>query len=201
MQELDRKLDDISEIRAMMERSAKFLSLSGLSGIGAGCVALIGSLVAWYFMADRGGYAPNDPAIQQFLVIDAGAILVLALITSLFFTRRMALRKGLPVWNKTGRYLLAALAVPIGTGALVSIILSMQHLFAYAVPATLIFYGLGLTDGSKFTVREIWYLGVAEILLGVFGMLMPLLAPWLWAAGFGVLHIVYGVVMYFRYER
>ena len=201
MQELDRKLEDISEIRTIMERSAKFLSLSGLSGISAGCVALLGSAVGHFYVLSRGGYTPSDPAMQRFLTVDAGAILVLALLCSLFFTRRMARRKGLPVWNMAGRFLVKALLVPIGTGAVVSIILSAQHLFAFAVPATLIFYGLGLTDGSKFTVREVWYLGLAEIVLGVFGLLFPLLAPWFWACGFGVLHVVYGVVMYFRYER
>lgn len=201
MGELDRKLEDIAEIRAIMERSAKFLSLSGLSGVSAGCAALAGAIVAQVYLNGKGGYVADDPAVQQFLTIDALIVLVIALLLALLFTRRMAKRKGLPVWNKTAQYLLTSLLIPIGTGAAVCVILAVQGLFVYAVPSTLIFYGLGLTDASKYTLHEVRYLGLADIVLGLVGAIIPMQALWLWAAGFGVLHIVYGIVMYRTYER
>ncbi len=201
MQDAEKQLEDIAEIRTLMERSAKFLSLSGLSGISAGCTALAGGAFGHWYVMQRGGYVPGDGDMQRVLTIDAGAVLIVALALAYFFTRRMARKKGLPVWNKTVRYMFKSLLTPIGSGAILAVIFTIKGLFAYAVPSTLIFYGLGLTDASKFTLNEVWYLGLAEILLGLAGMVFPFAAPWLWAAGFGLMHVVYGIVMYYRYER
>jgi hypothetical protein len=68
-------------------------------------------------------------------------------------------------------------------------------------PATLVFYGLALVNGSKYTLNDIRNIGYLEAGLGVVSMFVPGYGLWFWALGFGVLHIVYGVTMYYKYER
>jgi hypothetical protein len=67
--------------------------------------------------------------------------------------------------------------------------------------ALLIFYGLALVAGSEFTYTEVKWLGIAEILLGLIALCIPAYGLLLWAIGFGLLHILYGSIMYFKYER
>ena len=65
----------------------------------------------------------------------------------------------------------------------------------------LIFYGLALINSSKYTFFEIRYLGIAEIVLGLIASVFVSSGLILWAAGFGLLHIIYGIIMYYKYER
>jgi hypothetical protein len=68
-------------------------------------------------------------------------------------------------------------------------------------PACLIFYGLALVNASKYTLGEVRYLGYGQLILGVINIWLPEYGLYFWAAGFGVLHIVYGLVMWYRYEK
>jgi len=93
-------LKDISEIRSIMERSARFLSLSGLCGIFAGFTALIGALVAYYFLdyqivifEDYQALEISRSGFGLYLILDAMIVLLLALGFSLFFSIRKAKEK------------------------------------------------------------------------------------------------------------
>ena len=196
----DDPIKDLSEIRSMMERSSKFLSLSGLAGVSAGIVALVGAAAAgWHIRNNEGNSEQRN--LLTFFVLDATIVLILALLLAIFFTTRMAKRKGLSVWGSTTKYLLMSLLIPLAAGGIFCMILWYHGLAILIAPSTLIFYGLALLNTTKYTLEEIRYLALFEIGLGLMASL--LLDSWLimWALGFGILHIVYGIFMYMKYER
>jgi hypothetical protein len=65
----------------------------------------------------------------------------------------------------------------------------------------LIFYGLALINASKYTYNDIRYLGISELLIGLCSTLFLGYGLFFWAAGFGLAHIVYGALMYFKYDK
>lgn len=208
----DRHLEHLAEIRAMMEQSTRFLSLSGLAGVSTGLIALAATAFAWIYL-DYGiqSYAGREElfcdldAIPRKYTIQLGVAAVLTLIAALgaaaFFSARKARRQGLPVWNRAGALMLAHLAVPLGAGGLFCLVLLHWGICGLIAPVTLIFYGLALLHGSKYTLDEIRWLGLTEIALGLVSALLIRQSLLFWGLGFGVLHIVYGVLMYLRYER
>jgi hypothetical protein len=198
----------IKDIRQMMERSSRFISLSGLSGIAAGACAITGAWVADRLLKDyylvHGYKEHHTPAIDTLTVklLGVGAgVFVLALLLSFLLTWQRAKKLNLPVWDHTSRRLLWNLLVPIIAGGL--FILGMLHYgeWLFVAPACLIFYGLGLINGSKYTWTDIRYLGYLEIILGATSMWCVGYGLLFWAIGFGVLHIVYGALMWWKYER
>ncbi|SDL95563.1 hypothetical protein SAMN05421823_109128 [Catalinimonas alkaloidigena] len=198
-------VQSLAEIRSMMERSSRFLSLSGLSGIFAGIFALMGAAVAYGLTKDlRRGVGAEGMTWSEavpWLMLDAAVVLVLALGSGIYFTNRRALRSGQRVWNATSRRFLINLAIPLATGGAFCFLLLHYGAAILVAPTMLIFYGLSLLNASKFTLDEIRYLGISEVLLG---LLAGIFAGWgllFWSLGFGVLHIVYGALMYHKYER
>ncbi|MDX2286051.1 MAG: hypothetical protein NW241_17925 [Bacteroidia bacterium] len=208
MQEHERQLQDLSAIRQMVEESSRFLSLSGLSGVAAGTAALAGAAIAYRYLRSEGlyglmaaGYFPLEPAQLWVLVLLALAILAVALLGAAWFTLRNARNRGRPLWTPAARRVLVHLSVPLLTGALFCIQLAWYG-FAVLVPAaTLVFYGIALLSAGIYTHREIRYLGITEIVLGLLTGCWPGSGLISWALGFGLFHIVYGWVMYMRYER
>ncbi|WP_266368528.1 hypothetical protein [Tellurirhabdus rosea] len=205
-------LDTLTEIRSLMERSSKFLSLSGLSGISAGLVALAGAGAAYFRLNNDwltlAGYdhlaelsADERSDVVSFLMLDAAAVLIGALVLGVFFTVRKARQQGLSVWNATSRRLLWALAVPLVTGGVFCLALIHHNLLWLAFPSTLIFYGLALLNGSKFTIRYVEYLGLSEVALGLLALFATGYTLLTWTIGFGLLHIVYGIFMYYKYDK
>lgn len=202
-------LRDLKEIRSMMERSSRFISLSGLSGISAGLVAVAGAFVAgWYI--DRNIHTVSNSIVTGgnvrmndvvFLLLLALTVLLLAVGSATYFAIRKARKQSLPIWNKAAELTLVNLLLPLATGAIFCLILFTYGIYLLLAPATLVFYGLALLNASQFTLKEIRYLGVSEILLGLIAMAMPGYSLIFWAFGFGLLHIIYGAIMYFRYER
>ena len=212
MYESREHLQTLTEIRSLMERSSKFLSLSGLSGVSAGLIALGGAAVVYTRLqtglftilhADPEGVyrGTNQQDTQQFLVSVAVIVLVLALLAGTYFTVRKARRQGLGVWNQSSRRLLWAMAVPLAAGGVFCLALLYYNLIWLAFPSTLIFYGLALLNGSKYTLRDVESLAYCEIVLGLISLFWPGYNLLTWAIGFGVLHIVYGLAMYYKYER
>jgi hypothetical protein len=208
MNELESGLKDISAIRSMMERASKFLSLSGFSGISAGLIALAGAWTADLALDRSGAHIPlpgEQVAASSwpgwFLFADAVSVRVVALACATYFSVRMARKKGNPLWGPATMYMLAALAIPLGAGGAFCIILALHGLYGLLPAAMLIFYGLALLSAGNFTFGEVRYLGIIEVLLGLTGGLRPALGLLLWAGGFGLLHIVYGILLYMRHEK
>lgn len=194
-----------------MEESSRFLSLSGLSGLFTGLIALAGAAFAVYFFLDGkfllpGGFLGTEKAaeldsLKIRLIAEAIIVLVLALGVSVFFSYRKATRKGLKIWTPVSRRLLVSLFVPLVTGGILILILYFQHSWTLIIPFMLIFYGLGLVNAGKFTFNEIFYLGLLEIMAGLLAAVFPAYGIIFWCFGFGLLHIIYGLAMYRKYER
>jgi len=195
MQDIDSGLRDISQIRSMMEAATKFLSLSGLSGISAGLVALAGAWIGAEILASGGGSTVRS------LLLLAVVVLLLAVGLSLLFSRRMAKKRGLPFWNATARRLLLALGIPLAAGGAFCIILLAHEVYLLIPGTMLLFYGLALVNGSTFTLGEVRYLGLLEMLLGIVAGFWTDYGLVFWAIGFGLLHMLYGIAMYLKYER
>jgi uncharacterized membrane protein len=200
--------DELASIRNLMERSSKFISLSGLSGILAGVYALIGAAFAFSLLdynhinfADGGSYFVVSSSIITVLIGTAVAVLILSVLTGIVLSARKAKRKGQSIWSKTSRELLFHMSVPLVAGGLLVIILVLRGYYGIVAPATLIFYGLSLVSASHFTYNGIKSLGLCEIILGLIAALFPGFGLYFWAFGFGVLHIIYGSVMYLKYDK
>ena len=86
-------------------------------------------------------------------------------------------------------------------GGLFIIAMLQYSEWRFVAPACLIFYGLGLISGSRYTLSDIRYLGFSEVVLGLINTQFIGYGLYFWAIGFGVLHIVYGFVMWWKYER
>lgn len=205
MEEQKEHLQAINEIRSMMERSSRFISLSGLSGIFSGVFALIGAYFAFnvinHFHRDSEGYIYDIRGMIFALFADAAIVLLASLFVGVVLTIRNSKKKGIKTWDSTAKRLLMNLAIPLFTGGMFCIILVYHGVFGLVAPATLIFYGLALLNASKYTLNDIRYLGMCEIALGLISSFYVGYGLYFWAFGFGVLHIVYGAVMYFKYER
>lgn len=196
---------DLASIRSMMERSAKFISLSGLSGVLAGVYALIGAAAAYYV-----AHYPVSPlAFRQYsisdrfstLVLIAALVLAASLTTGLLLSKRKAKKHGLKFWTPSSQRLFLNLAIPLVTGGIFILIMLFTGHFGLAAPASLVFYGLALIQASSNTFDEIRYLGFSEIILGLIAAAIPGYGLIFWALGFGVLHIVYGGIMYNKYDK
>ncbi len=198
---------DIESIRELMERSVKFLSLSGLSGILAGVYALTGAAVAYFIIQDPNNTSSYSyrtmeeaPVIFKLLVI-ALLVLIISLITGCLLASAKAKKLGLKVWDATSKRLTVNLAIPLITGGLFILILLINGYYGVAAPACLVFYGLALINASQNLFDEVRYLGYCEIILGLVSALLPGYGLFFWAGGFGVLHIIYGAVMFKKYDR
>lgn len=203
-------LDTLSEIRSLMEQSSKFISLSGLSGVSVGVTAIVAAAIAyWYrstlYTTSIGEYAPSLPARQRvdaviFFFFLALITLVVAIGLAWFFTWRKARKQNLPLWDSLAKRLLIHMLIPLVAGGLFSLALLFHGIYWMIAPAMLIFYGLALINAGKYTLHDIQWLGSIEVVLGLIATVFidyPLL---FWSMGFGVLHIVYGLFMYIKYD-
>lgn len=204
-----RSLQELLQIKQMMERSSKFISLSGLSGIAAGICALAG---AWFASEKINCWLKGDcnyrrPAkggaanLQNDLLLIALLTFATAFITAFLFTYLRSKKTGVPLWGTTTLRLFWNTVIPLAAGGLF-LLRSMQlEQYELIAPGCLIFYGLALVNASKYTLGEIRYLGYGQIVLGIINLWMIGYGLYFWATGFGLLHIIYGILMWFKYER
>jgi len=196
-------LEDISQIKNMMERSSRFISLSGLSGVMAGLYALAGAYLASTIIPVFPSYrlvVLTQEKIMLLIVIGL-AVLFFSLGTGIYLTIRRSRKLKLKSWDHTTRRMLVNLAIPLATGGVFVLILISKGMLALAAPASLIFYGLSLVNASKYTYGDIRALGIIEISLGLTATFFVGFGLVFWAIGFGVMHIIYGISMYIKYER
>ncbi len=206
------QLEAILQMRDMMERSSKFLSLSGLAGIIVGCLAMVGVAFAYWILSmplHEINYlqfieSKNENFLSkqiQWLMLDAILVLFLALITGSFLAIRNAKRKGLSIWDATTKRLIYNMFIPLFVGMFLIIAFMLKGQIQFVLPIMLIFYGLALFNASKYAIDEINFLGVLEIGLGIIAIFWVELGLLIWLLGFGILHIMYGSVIYFKYEK
>ena len=205
-------LQDISEIKNMMNRSTRFISLSGLSGILAGCYALMGAYIAYQLLGEanysfnysEGAIKTNDltlSGLKNILMLLALAVALLSVVTAYFLTKQKTKKNNEKMWDPASRQLISSFAIPMITGGIFIFLLLQKGIYGIAAPAALIFYGLAIINASKYTLSQVKYLGLMEILLGLLALVFFGNELLFWSLGFGILHIIYGGLMYFKMER
>jgi hypothetical protein len=201
-------IETIQDIKRMMERSSRFISLSGLSGIAAGTCALIGAYIArqwfidYYGVFNRIGYSPaNFQEIKWKLLLLAAVVLSAALALSFYFTWRRTKQNNASLWDHTSKRLAINMLIPLAAGGLFVLGMLRYDECKFVAPACLIFYGIALVNASKYTLSEVRYVGLFEIVLGLVNMFFIGYGLYFWAVGFGAVHIFYGFVMWWKYER
>ncbi|WP_347158733.1 hypothetical protein [Pontibacter chitinilyticus] len=201
------QLATLHEIRNIMDRSSRFISLSGLSGVAAGISALIGAaVVKWYLLSHHINYQQNlglqlTSESVVFILSVAAFVFILALCLAIYFTARNAHKTNHRVWDSKTERMLVNLFIPLAAGGIFCAVLVYHHLLYLVAPVMLIFYGCALLNASKYTLSDIRYLGLFEIILGLLASFFVGYGLLAWTIGFGVLHIVYGTLVYVKYER
>nr|WP_319569630.1 hypothetical protein [uncultured Draconibacterium sp.] len=204
MNESEKLLSELKDIRNIMERSSRFLSLSGLSGIMVGIYALIGAFFAYRIVyiqfpsAVRQEYI-NDTLTAVFII--GITVLVLSLFTIYVLTVKQAKKEQKPIWGPGSKLLLINLLIPLATGGILTTILAFRGYYGVVSPCFLIFYGLALANAAKYTRPEILSLGLVEIVLGLLAAIFPGYGLYFWAIGFGILHIIYGFMFLNRENK
>ena len=202
-------LQDIKDIRRIMERSSRFISLSGLSGVAAGICALVGVFFAfrildsYYGAYNSQGFFSGDEfsKLKLRFILLGSIVFVVAFTSSFYLTWRKAKKQGLPLWDHTSKRLAINMLIPLIAGGIFVLGMLRYDIWLFVSPACLVFYGVALVNATKYTLSDIRYLGYFEIVLGLCNMFFPGYGLWFWAAGFGVLHIIYGIAMWMKYER
>lgn len=212
MNDQQQSLETLQDIKRMMERSSRFISLSGLSGISAGICALAGAAISYPYIKEHkdgvttckiasgiSGDFSNILRMPLFWI--AGATFAAAFISAFIFTYLKSRKEGIPIWGNTAKRLMFNVSVPLLAGGIFLFRLIDYGNFSMLAPGCLIFYGLALINASKFTLDEIKYLGYCQIILGLISLWFVGYGLYLWGFGFGVLHIVYGAYMWWKYEK
>ena len=201
------QLATLHEIRNIMDRSSRFISLSGLSGVAAGVSALIGAaVVKWYMVTHNIDYSQTlgqDLTRESiiFMLLVAGLVFILAFCSATYFTARNARKNSHRVWDSKTERMLINLFIPLAAGGIFCAVLIYHDLLYLVAPVMLIFYGCALLNASKYTLSDIRYLSICEIILGLLASFFVGYGLLAWTLGFGVLHIVYGALVYYKYER
>ncbi|WP_163407698.1 hypothetical protein [Flavobacterium ajazii] len=198
--------EDLAHIRSMMERSSRFISLSGLSGVFAGLSALIGGLYV-YAVLEKYGINYFEIKERTFssdliseLILTMFLILVFALTFGILFTIRKSKKYDLPIWTSATKNMLLNLAIPLLAGGIFCLALLYHHIYILIAPATLIFYGLAVINAEKYTFSDVKYLGYCELVLGFVSLFCLGYGLIFWIIGFGILHILYGLIMFKKYK-
>ncbi|SHF31878.1 hypothetical protein SAMN05444377_106157 [Flavobacterium fontis] len=203
-------LKDLKEIKEMMSKSSQTLSLSGLSGVLAGLYALAGAgyadhLLQAYEVEDysesRGVIGFPLDALSLQLMGLATVIVLASIVTGIVLSAKKAKKMGETLWNASSRRLLINFSIPLVTGGLLVLILLFKGYYELIAPIMLLFYGMGCVNASKFTFRDVRYLGLTQIVLGLMAAYFKDSDLLFWALGFGVCHVLYGAMMYVKYDR
>lgn len=209
--ENEKYLKDIQDIKKMMNKSSRFLSLSGLSGILAGFYALTGAFLAnniikytfdsrYVILKGNEHTERTSEATLQLLII-AFVVLVLSIVTGIVLSSIKAKKLDEKLWDSTSKRLVIQFSIPIISGGLFAIALLYHGNYGFIAPVTLLFYGLACVNASKYTLGDVKYLGLTLILLGIISSFLIGYGIFFWALGFGLCHIGYGFMMYMKYDR
>ena len=194
-------LKDITEIKQLMNKSSRFISLSGLSGVLAGIYAIIGATVAYWLVE---GYSDGTLILEGktygLVLLDLALIAFLSIATAVVLTTKKAKKQDEKVWDNTSKRLVVNFLIPLLTGGIYIIIVLNQQKYGLTAALMLIFYGLALINASKYSIGNIRYLGFIQTILGLICALFPDYGFWIWVLGFGVMHIIYGLWMHIKFD-
>ena len=201
----EKYLADIRDIKEIMDRSSRFISLSGLAGVSAGIIALSGAFIGWLVLFRDIDLSEKGPQVlsledRLYLILIGAITLLISILVTYYFTSIQSKRKKEKLWDHTTKKMMISLLEPLVVGGIISLILLHQGYIVWILPMTLVFYGLALLSARKYTMSEVKSLGYNLILLGLIAFIYPSFGVICWALGFGLLHIIYGVFMHLKYK-
>ncbi|HEX4346811.1 MAG TPA: hypothetical protein VHZ73_04525 [Vicinamibacterales bacterium] len=176
-----RAADDLTFIRAAMERSSTFTAIPGAGGVVTGLIAFTAA-----------GVGARQPTADRWLWTWLAAA-VAAVIVELVAMTLKARRAGLMLTGSSARRFALGMSAPLVAGAAITYELRSVHNFAVMAPTWLLLYGAGLLTAGMFSVTAIRALGACFMAAGMAAVLTP--PGWgnLWLAlGFGGLHVGFG---------
>ena len=203
--EKEKYIADLAEIKKIMNRSSRFLSLSGMSGVIVGLIAIAGAYLAYAFIYTDQDYfsyrqANVSPSNVLKTVLLGGALIISSAIVGLYFTQKKAEALGQQLWGEQAKRFYSSLIIPLVTGGVFCLIMLLKGFVCFIAPACLIFYGLALVNASKYSLDTLKGLGLCEITLGLLSLYYIGYGLAFWVLGFGVLHIAYGLYMHIKYD-
>jgi hypothetical protein len=182
-----RAMDNLKYIRETMERATAFTGISGWGQVGIGFSALAASYIA-----------ARQPSFRNWMAVWLAEGIVALLIAGWSIDRK-ARAANLQLLSGPGRKVAFSLTPPLVAGGLITIVLYRSGL-TNAIPGVwLLLYGTGVVTGGMFSVSAVPVMGLSFMALGAVACLIPELSNWLMAGGFGLLHIVFGVIIARRY--
>ena len=205
MEKHEEQLAAIQEMRDMMDQATRFKSISGLSGILAGIITFV-CLYTIYLVT---GISPFESEALDRMWLSSSQALILCFISLLiicigigfYLAMRNANLSGKSAWDNAAKRLAFSLAIPVFAGGIFSMLLARFGLIAIAAPATLLFYGMGLVSASKYTLDAVRTVGLLFVFLGLLATYFLAYGLLIWTLGFGLLHVIYGFIIYVKYER
>ncbi len=206
-------LQDVTEIKKMMERSSRFTSLSGLSCIAAGICALAGAWLAYntlqnYYEGDPKGWYYSNASfalLKSKLLLIAGGTFLAALLSAFFFTWRKAQKTGNSLTDHSSKKVFWSMAFPLLTGGIFVLGMLQHNEWRFVASSCLVFYGLSLVSAGRYTLADLRSLGYCQILLGLINLFITKQSfgygLYFWVIGFGILHIIYGILIWWKHDR
>ena len=198
----EKAAEELKVIRRLMERPVQYSTMSGLSGILAGCAALAGVAADWTVSRSH----PPLESVKISIALWAGVFGV-AFTAAVVLTRLRERRRGMPFWSDVKRRILLTIGPPfvvcVGlTAAIVYRWWAQQgpNMWGMIPAVWMVCYGLALWQVGLFSPVEVRVLGVAFLASGIVAAASLHTHPY-WALGvtFGGFHIVYGTVVWLRH--
>jgi hypothetical protein len=206
---------DLGLIKDLMEKSTKFSNLSGIAVFFTGLLAMIGASFVYFNIGfsiseinisyaqliNQNGQ-PEDLFLKlKLLVLIASLILISSLFIVYLTARKKSDIQGISLFNSSFSRTLKSLFVPLFSGGIFCLLLINYQMYGLVAPATLIFYGLGLVSSSKYSYNELEFLGYCELVLGFIASFYIGSGLLFWIIGFGLCHIVFGLIIHFKYDK
>ena len=184
----ERAMDNLKYIRETMERATAFTGISGWGQVTIGFTALAAASIS-----------AQQKTFKAWLAVWMAEAVIALLIAGWSIDRKARAAK-MPLLSGPGRKVAFSLSPPIFAGAIVTVVLYRAGL-TNAIPGLwLLLYGTGVVTGGMFSVSVVPIMGLCFMALGAAAFFAPAeYANWLMAAGFGGLHIVFGVIIARRY--
>ena len=188
-------LKDISNIKNLMEKSSSYLALSGLSSVYTGVYCIIGATYFYYYKIETNNYSPTT-AITVFVIATA-----LSLLTTIFFTQKRAKKIKEKAWSKTTLQLISTFSITFIIGSIFMLVLAFQEKYIEIIPLVPLVYGLSLIHASKHTKNILKPLGIIQIVIAFLCLLFIELSFWFYVIGFGVAHLINGLIIHYKYDK
>lgn len=181
-------MDNLRFIRETMERAGSFTAIPGMGGVLMGVSALVAALVA-----------ARQASLDGWLAVWVGEALVAVAIGAVTAAHKAKLVKA-PLLTGPGRKFALGLAPSILVAALLTLVLYRAGFYAIIPGIWLLLYGTGILSAGAFSVPVVPVMGMCFVALGAVALFCPLeWSHWFLAAGFGGLHLVFGVLIAARY--